>query len=127
MTTEIDVATEQQLNQAIATVETSPADDYVIVFTADITEGTDTGQSITFGATTLAAPPELYAINLQSGNSETPLTLTIDGNGHTLDGAGTYRGLFVYSGQVTIRNLTIQNAVATGGAGAAGVAGGGGG
>ena len=61
----------------------------------------------------------LDAINLTSGD-----TLTIDGAGGALDGAGAYRGLFVYSGAVTIKNLTIQNAVARG---TTGVSGGGGG
>ena len=41
--------------------------------------------------------------------------LTIDGQGHTLDGANTYRGLFVYSGAVAINNLSINDALAQGG------------
>ncbi|MEO6841913.1 MAG: NF038122 family metalloprotease, partial [Bradyrhizobium sp.] len=69
---------------------------------------------------TLTETSELYAINLH-GND----TLTIEGQGATLDGAGHGRGLFVYSGNVTINDLIIANAVATGGNG--GIGGGGGG
>ena len=54
-------------------------------------------------------------------------TVTIDGGGSTLDGAGQFRGFFVESGNVTFQNLTIQNALAEGGAGGDGLAGGGGG
>lgn len=58
------------------------------------------------------------------------LTLTINGNGHTLSGNDTFRGLFVYSGPVTIENLQISHAIARGGdgrndgGGAAGLGGG---
>ena len=44
-------------------------------------------------------------------------TLTINGEGHTLSGNNTFRGLFVYSGAVTIENLQISHAVARGGDG----------
>jgi hypothetical protein len=69
---------------------------------------------------------ELKAINLQAG-----VTLDIKGNGATLDGknettgvSDNQRGLFVYSGVVTIENLTVANTRAVGGTG--GVGGGGG-
>ena len=75
---------------------------YTIQLTANITLATD-----------------LTAINLPAGAS-----LTVDGGGFKLDGAGLYRGFFVYSGTVTIQNLTIADAAATGGA--AGPGGGGG-
>ncbi|MCB1107033.1 MAG: autotransporter-associated beta strand repeat-containing protein [Chlamydiia bacterium] len=44
---------------------------------------------------------------------------TIDGNGFSLDGASTYRGILVLGNSVspTITNLTISNAVARGGIG----------
>lgn len=114
--TTIDVGTEQQLNQAIASADAATSGSFDIVFTSPtITEGTDTGGSIDFGGQTLAAPPDLYAVNLQSG-----VSLTIDGAGGTLDGANTYRGFFVYAGAVTIENLTIANSKAQGGAGAGG-------
>jgi hypothetical protein len=64
----------------------------------------------------------LEAINLKSG-----VTLNIVGvNGATLDGNHADQGLFIYSGNVTIENLTIQNAKAVGGAGGFGGGGGGG-
>jgi hypothetical protein len=65
-----------------------------------------------------AVATALKAINLKSG-----VTLDIKGaanGGSVLDGAGLERGLFVYSGVVTIENLTIQNTVAQGGGGGAG-------
>ena len=53
--------------------------------------------------------------------------ITIQGNNFTIDGNGAVRGLFVYSGNVSISNLTITGTVAQGGAGGTGVASGGGG
>ncbi len=69
---------------------------------------------------TLTESTDIAAINLTGAD-----TLTINGESDTLSGADKYRGLFVYSGYVTIENLTIENAVAKGGAG--GEVGGGGG
>jgi fibronectin-binding autotransporter adhesin len=43
--------------------------------------------------------------------------LTIQGNGFTIDGGGTYRGLFAYEGVTEIDNLNLSNTVAHGGAG----------
>src|SRR5579872_1106279 len=117
--TTIDVGNETELNQAIASADAATSGSFDIVFTQGITEGTDVGNSITFGAQTLSAPPDLYALNLASG-----VSVTIDGGGNTLDGAGAYRGFFVYAGSVTIQNLTIADAAAIGGAA---VSGGGGG
>jgi autotransporter-associated beta strand protein len=54
----------------------------------------------------------LFGINLGSHS-----TLTINGNGFTIDGMGDQRGVFVYSGNVTLENLAITNAVAQGGNG----------
>src|SRR5256885_1172989 len=59
----------------------------------------------------IALTTALEAINLHSG-----VTLDIEGNGATLDGLNSTRGLFVYSGTVTIKNLTVANASAVGGA-----------
>src|SRR5262249_37293695 len=61
--------------------------------------------------------------------------ITINGAGHSLDGASTFRGLFLgaFSGSsqvpvtVTIQDLTIQNAKAQGGTGGSAVGAGGGG
>ena len=52
------------------------------------------------------------------------LSLTINGAGYSLDGEGSYRGLYVLSGHVTVQDLTIENAVAVGGAGGGGGGGG---
>src|SRR6516162_6685701 len=60
------VATEADLNAAIKAVDqTTTSGTYTIQFAADITEGTDTGAGL---------PPDLYAINLNSG-----VQLVIDG------------------------------------------------
>lgn len=67
---------------------------------------------------TITETADLPAINLASG-----VSLTIDGSrlvgsgSETLSGAGLYRGFFVYNGAVTIENLAIEDAVATGGNG----------
>ena len=82
-------------------------------------DGTDYIITLAPGAT-LTEAADLFAVNL-AGND----TLTIDGQGATLDGGGAHRGLFVYAGNVTIENLTIANAVARGGAGGDGGGGGG--
>ncbi|MCX7381153.1 MAG: hypothetical protein NT133_06995, partial [Alphaproteobacteria bacterium] len=68
---------------------------------------------------TLAA--DLPAIALASGSS-----LQILGQGNTLDGGGSARGLYVYAGSVTLDHLTIADAVARGLDGITGVDGGGG-
>ena len=115
----LNVGNEQQLNQAIATVDAATSGSYTIVFTADITEGTDTGDSISFNGKTLSAPADLYALNLKSG-----VSLSINGAGYTLSGASKYRGIFAYAGAVTIQNLSISNALAQGGAGSGGGGGG---
>ncbi len=120
--TVIDVATEQELNQAIATIDAAGGGAFTIRFTADITEGTDTGNIVMFNGNALAAPADLFGINLHSSAS-----LTIDGQGHTLNGAGAYRGFFAYAGSVTIQNLAIDNALARGGNGGGGYFAGGGG
>ncbi|MCP3390548.1 VCBS domain-containing protein [Bradyrhizobium sp. CCGB12] len=57
----------------------------------------------------LVLSTQLAAFNLASGD-----TLTIHGNGHTLDAHGL-PSLFVYSGTIDIDNLSVINAVAKGG------------
>ena len=55
--------------------------------------------------------PDIAAVNLHSG-----VSLVINGsNNAMLDGGDTVRGLFAYSGNLTINNVTIQNTVAQGG------------
>ena len=121
MTIEINVGTELQLQQAIATVDGSaPGDRYFIIkFTANITEGTDAGDTVIYNGSTISTPDSLFAFNIASGRQ-----VTIDGNGFALDGANTYRGLFDYAGILAVRNLTIQNMVAQGGNGTNGGGGG---
>jgi autotransporter-associated beta strand protein len=106
----IDVSSESDLNNAIQEVDSSPFPNNFVI---DIT-----------GPITLSS--QLLAINLQSGS-----TLTFEGtNGsggaqvQTIDGASAYNGFFVYSGDVTIEDLTLQNMKAKGGPGGA-LAGGG--
>jgi len=62
----------------------------------------------------------LDAINLRQG-----VTLTINGQGYSLDGASAYRGLFAYQGTLTVQDLAINNMVAVGGSGGSQGAGGG--
>src|SRR5271166_6991064 len=82
--------------------------------------GNGTHYAITLKASaTLTESADISAINLAGKD-----TLTLYGRGATLDGAGAYRGLFAYSGATTIENLTIENAVAQGGAGGGGGGGG---
>ena len=61
-------------------------------------------------------------MNLGAGGS-----LTLQGAGHTIDGANRFRGLFDYSGALIVDDLTIENARASGGNGGQGSPNGGGG
>ena len=74
-------------------------------------------QVINLAANASLAQPVVAAlptVDLQSGNS-----LTLNGQGHTLDGGGLYAGLTQVSGGLTVTNLTLQNAVAPTGVGGA--------
>ncbi len=98
------------LNAALQAIDlggafSAPNTSYTINLTADIT-----------------LDQQLVALNLASGD-----TLSIEGNGHTLDGAGTYNGIFDYSGSVAIDDLAINDTKASGGSGSGGGAGLGGG
>jgi hypothetical protein len=121
-TTSTDVGTEAALNQAIAAADAATSGSFVIRFTQSITEGTDTGSTAVIGGQTVDLPPDLFALNLQPG-----VSLTIDGAGFTLDGAGQYRGLLAYAGNISVDDLSISDADAIGGAGGSGAAPGGGG
>ena len=59
-------------------------------------------------------------ITLTSHTGLITTDITIDGQGFTLDGAGTHRGFFVDRGTVTVQNITLQNLRARGGDGGAG-------
>lgn len=61
------------------------------------------------------------AVNITIGNASSTSTVIIDGNN------GSYSGLFIPMGNVTIQNITFQNLTAQGGNGGDGIAGGGGG
>ena len=91
--TVLHISTEQELRDALTATSGAQNGD-TVVFDADITLSRD-----------------LPAVQ----NS-----ITINGNGHFLDGAGMHRGLFGYAGTVVIQNLAIRNAVAQDGASAGG-------
>ena len=97
----IIVSTQDQLNAAILQLETTATSGaYTISFATTITEG-EAGQ-----------PAGIYAISLPTG-----VSLTIQGGGFALNGAGQAGGLAVLGGQVTIDDLTIEDTVAQGGDG----------
>ena len=108
-----NISTSAQLSAAITAIDLE----------LQASGGDGTNYSIALGSgLTLTETAQLNAVNL-AGND----TLTIEGDGAVLDGDNKYNGLFVYSGKVTVEDLTIENAKAVGGAGAAGTLGGGGG
>jgi len=101
--TVINVNDASGLAAAIAQVDTNASAQYVINLQNSIT--------LTAGST-------LPAFNSTS-------SVTVNGNNFTLNGGGIQRGIFVFSGNVAIDNITIQNAQALGGAGGSGSASGG--
>jgi hypothetical protein len=105
------ITDEADLNAVIANIDTSGA------------AGSAYAVSLAPETGTIALTTPLDAIDFPAGAS-----LTILGNGNTIDGQGVQRGFFDLQGNLTLQNLTIANAVATGGAGgnAARAAGGGG-
>jgi len=111
MTTNYNVSSASQLSADIKAVD--------LASQADGGDGTQYLITLQAGAT-LTESADISAINLTGKD-----TLTINGKGAFLDGAGLYRGLFAYSGTTTIENLTIEDAVAEGGAGGEGENGGG--
>jgi hypothetical protein len=98
------VSTFTDLNTAILTADSLTSGSYTITLRGEITETT----------------ADLEAINLKSG-----VSLVIQGG--TLNGGNTYEGLFVYQGNLTVQNLTIEDTLAKGGNGGAGNFPGGGG
>ncbi|WP_341363506.1 hypothetical protein P8T57_14455 [Thalassospira sp. SN3W] len=68
------------------------------------------------GSNTIDVQNGLGTITLTSGDlNALNSNITLNGNGNTLSGNNAFRGLFVYSGTVAINDLTIENAVASGG------------
>ena len=111
--TDFTVTNETELNDVLAGIDQGGA--HAVANTAyTITLAPANG--------TFALTSDLDAINLAAGSS-----LTIVGNGSTVDGQGDQRGFFVLQGDVTLQNMTIANAVAQGGAGGSGSFAGGGG
>ncbi|HHK41466.1 MAG TPA: hypothetical protein ENJ50_03520, partial [Planctomycetaceae bacterium] len=90
---------------ALQSIALDPANDHTININANITM---TGN---------VAP-----IAVNAGRS-----VIINGNGYRIDGGNAYRPFFAHQGNITIRDLTIENARAQGGAGGIGRSGGGGG
>ncbi|MCW3475745.1 beta strand repeat-containing protein [Limobrevibacterium gyesilva] len=116
MQTAYTVSTEAELTAAILDINLGGANSVA-----------DTAYTITLDTSLdpsgyLSLSANLPAINLATGD-----TLTIDGQGGLLNGAGVARGFYVYAGNVTIENITIASAVAKGGMGVSGVDAGGGG
>ncbi len=73
--------------------------------------GGTSNYTITFG-NGFTLDTDLLAVNLGAGGS-----LTLEGSGLTINGGGTHRGFFDYAGVLILDNLTIADAVATGGSG----------
>ena len=82
--------------------------------------------AINFSAS-ITLTSDLYAVNPKNANSLVSSGDNGSGGSYSLDGNNQYRGLLVTAGTVTIQNLIIANAVATGGAGGQAQAAGGGG
>jgi hypothetical protein len=107
----------------VSTASALSADIKEIDLESQASGGNGTNYSITLASgVALTEAAQLDAVNLAGAD-----TLTINGLGDTLNGAGAYNGFFVYSGNVTIEDLTVANAAAMGGTGGEGVLGGGGG
>ena len=71
--------------------------------------------TISLGADIALSGTALEAFNLAPG-----VTVDLVGNGHTLDGGGSQRGLFVYAGAVSVEDLSINGKLAAGGTGTGG-------
>ncbi|MCX7380387.1 MAG: hypothetical protein NT133_02990 [Alphaproteobacteria bacterium] len=73
---------------------------------------------------TLAAPSGILSLTANAPAIQATGTVTIIGNGETLNGDGMVRGIFVSSGTVVLQDLTIANMTARGGDGGPGGGGG---
>jgi len=102
--TDYNVSSSSDFFNALASIRSTPTVDDRIIFQADITMN----QSV-------------LAIVKDPANH-----LTIEGNGHSIDGNSTYRPFFVQSGNVLIEDLTIEHTLAKGGNGSGGGLGAGG-
>lgn len=103
----VDVSTANDLNNAIANANFLNQE-ATINFQNDIT-------LVPFVTPNL--PPFLLPLNAFTNFSPVNRPFIINGNSHTLDGAGSFRQFFVRNGSVVINNLTFANAQAQGGSG----------
>jgi hypothetical protein len=101
------------LNSMNQDLNTTPPDDYAIVFASPMT--------ITLNGILPAINNSSNPVNITIGNPGPTPTVTIDGN------SGAYSGFFIPIGNVTIQNMIFQNLTAKGGNGGDGMSGGGGG
>ncbi|HEX4132144.1 MAG TPA: hypothetical protein VHZ24_19090, partial [Pirellulales bacterium] len=99
----IIVGSSSDFYNAIQTIDSNPSNNYTLSLTGDITMSQQVSPISTSG------------------------TITVAGNGFTLNGGGAYRPFFIEAGNVALQNLTITNAEAHGGNGGVAVGGGGGG
>ena len=110
--TDYNVGSASDLDSAIRSIDAASA--------YDLAHNQTNYFTINFKTPQITETADLAAINLKSND-----ILVINGNGDTLDGNnGQYRGLFVYSGNVTINDLAILDATARGGNGYQGGGGG---
>lgn len=81
------------------------------------------------GAYTIQFQNDIYMAGSQGLNTLTlpNSSVVIDGQGYTLDGGNTHSSFLVFGGSALIKDMTIANTVAVGGAGGTGALGGGGG
>lgn len=101
------------LNTMNEQLNTTPPDDYAIVF--------DFPMTIQLNGLLPIINNSSNPVNITIGNPGSIPTVTIDGNG------GAYSGFFIPMGNVTIQNMIFQNMTAKGGNGGDGISGGGGG
>lgn len=101
-----------QMNNDLNDVNTTP-DDCAIIF--------DFPMTIQLNGILPIINNSSFPVNITIGNSGSIPTVTIDGSD------GSYPGLFIAMGNVTIQNMIFQNMTAMGGRGGNGISGGGGG
>ncbi len=112
-TTSFTVSTEAELNTALASIDAGGTD-----------AQTDTAYTITLSAN-IALSAALTAVSLASGSS-----LTVIGQGYTIDGGNAEAGFVISNGTVSLDGLTLSDLIAQGGdggTGGGGASGGGGG
>jgi hypothetical protein len=109
------------LTLASSTLAATSAQAQTIINVSDSTSFATACNTIFFN------PGVSYIVNINSSFTMTgvvaPLqvvgssTITVNGNGNTINGGGLFRPFFVLNGTVNINNLTVSNAAAIGGSG----------